>query len=489
MNGRMIINILGHVVKIEGLLMLPSFLIGLVYRERQGWTYLAMAALCLLIGSLMSFRQPKNTRFYLKDGCVATSLCWILMSVFGALPFVLTGEIPRFVDAMFETVSGFTTTGSSILVDVEALSHASLFWRSSTHWIGGMGVLVFVLAVVPLGGGSNFQLMRAESPGPSVGKLVPKVGATARLLYVIYLVMTVITIIALLISGMDWFHALCISFGAAGTGGFGILGDSCASYTTVQQWIITVAMILFGVNFNFYYFILFRKFRKALEMDEVRWYFLIILGAIAVIFFMELDRYATVFETLTYAAFQVGTIITTTGYATTDFNLWSTASKTVLVFLMFLGACAGSTGGGFKVSRLVILARAALREINSYIHPKSIRQVKYDNGPLDSGMVRSISVYLATYVLIFCGSVFVISFNGFDPVTTFTSVAATFNNIGPGLEVVGPTGNFFGFTDLSKWVFIFDMLAGRLELFPMLILFHPGLWKEQFARRRIRKKR
>ena len=488
MNGSMIIYILGYVLRIEGLLMLPSFLMGLIYGESQGWTYLAMASACMVIGWLMSRKTPKDTHFYLKDGCVATALCWILMSIFGALPFVFTGEIPRFVDAMFETVSGFTTTGSSILTDVEAMSHPSLFWRSFTHWIGGMGVLVFVLAVVPLSGGSNFQLMRAESPGPSVGKLVPKVGATARLLYVIYLVMTVITIAALLLSGMDWFHALCISFGSAGTGGFGIVADSCASYTPLQQWIITVAMILFGVNFNFYYYFLFRKFRKALEMEEVRWYFIIIFAAIAVIFFQELDRYATAFEALTHAAFQVGTIITTTGYVTTDFNLWSTASKTVLVLLMFSGACAGSTGGGFKVSRIVILAKAMFREINSYIHPKSIRQVKYDNGPLDNETVRSISVYLATYVLIFIASVFVVSFDGFDPVSTFTAVAATFNNIGPGLEVVGPTGSFFDFSDLSKWVMIFDMLAGRLELFPILILFHPGLWKEQYARRRMQKK-
>ena len=488
MNGRMIINILGHVLRIEGLLMLPSFAVGLISREQEAWIYLLMAAVCCAVGTLMSWKPPKDTFFYLKDGCVATALCWIMLSIFGAIPFVLTGEIPRFVDAMFETVSGFTTTGSSILLDVETMSRTSLFWRSFSHWIGGMGVLVFVLAVVPLSGGSNFQLMRAESPGPSVGKLVPKVGATARLLYVIYLVMTVITILLLMFSGMDWFSAFTIGFGTAGTGGFGILGDSCASYTVLQQWIITVAMILFGVNFNFYYFFLLRKFRKALTMEEVHWYFLIIFAAVGVIFVAELDRYTTTFETLTHAAFQVGTIITTTGYATTDFNLWTPVSKTVLVFLMFLGACAGSTGGGFKVSRLVILGKSAVREVNSYIHPKSIRQVKFDGGHLDAEMVRSISAYLATYVLLFVGSVFLVSLNGFDPITTFTSVAATINNIGPGLEVVGPTGNFFAFSDLSKWVLIFDMLAGRLELFPLLILFHPGLWKEQFARRRMKRK-
>lgn len=484
MNGSIIVYILGHVLRIEGLLMLPSFLVALIYGESEGWCYLAVACLCFIVGTLMCFKKPRDTFFYLKEGCVATALCWIFMSVFGALPFVMTGEIPAFTDAMFETVSGFTTTGSSILTDVEALSHASLFWRSFTHWIGGMGVLVFVLAVVPLSGGSNFQLMRAESPGPSVGKLVPKVGATARILYVIYFAMTVFTIILLAAGGMDLFHAFTISFGTAGTGGFGILADSCASYTVYQQWVITVMMILFGVNFNAYYFILYGKFKKFFEMTEVRWYFIIILFSIGVIFVMELDRYATAFETLTHAAFQVGTIITTTGYATTDFNLWTSASKTVLVLLMFCGACAGSTGGGFKVSRVVILVKAVVREMNSYIHPKSIRQVKFDGGPVDNEVVRTISVYLATYVMLFITSVFVISFEGKDLVTSFTAIAATFNNIGPGLEVVGPTGNFSSFTDLSKWVMIFDMLAGRLELFPMLILFHPGMWKEMLTRRR-----
>lgn len=487
MNGAIIVYILGHVLKIEGLLMLPSFLVGLIYREQEGWVYLIVGCVCVVLGSLMSWKRPRNSFFYLKEGCVTTALSWIVLSIFGGIPFMLTGEIPAFTDAVFETVSGFTTTGSSILVDVEAMSHPSLFWRSFTHWIGGMGVLVFLLAVVPLSGGSNFQLMRAESPGPSVGKLVPKVGQTARLLYVIYFVMTVITIVLLLLGGMDSFHAFTISFGTAGTGGFGVLADSCASYTVYQQWVITVMMILFGVNFNAYYFIIFRKFRKFFEMSEVRWYFIIILASIGFIFVMELDRYATAFETLTHAAFQVGTIITTTGFATTDFNLWTSLSKTVLVLLMFCGACAGSTGGGFKVSRIVILFKAMIREVNSYIHPKSIRQVKFDGGPVDHEIVRTISVYLATYVLLFIGSVFLVSFEGKDLVSTFTAIAATFNNIGPGLEIVGPTGSFASFTDLSKWVMIFDMLAGRLELFPMLILFHPTVWKDMFTRKKVHK--
>ena len=487
MNGLMIVTILGHVLRIEGLLMLPSFLVGLIYQEETGWAYLIMSAVCCAVGTLIGRKPPKNPIFCLKDGCVATALCWILMSFFGALPFMLTGEIPRFVDAMFEAVSGFTTTGSSILTDVEAVSHASIFWRSFTHWIGGMGVLVFVLAVVPLSGGSNFQLMRAESTGPSVGKLVPKVGATARLLYVIYLLMTAITIASLILSGMDWFDSVTIGFGTAGTGGFGIKNDSCASYTALQQWIITIAMILFGVNFNFYYYILFRKIRKAFDMEEVRWNFAIIVIAVSVIFFMELNRYATAFDTLTHAAFQVGALVTSTGFATTDFNQWTSLSKAILLFLMFTGACSGSTGGGFKVARLVILLKSAVREIHFYIHPKSVRHLKYDKRPADQEMVRSISAYLSTYMTIFILSFVVITVDGYDLVTSFTAVLAALNNMGPGLDVVGPTGNFFGFSDLSKWTLIFNMLAGRLELFPLLVLFHPGLWKEQFSRSRRKK--
>ena len=488
MNGAMIIFILGYVLKIEGALMLPSCVTALVYREQEGWAYLIGAALCLITGQILSHKKPENTVFYLKDGCVATALSWIVLSAFGALPFVFTGEIPSFTDAMFETVSGFTTTGSSILTNVEALSHASLFWRSFTHWIGGMGVLVFLLAVLPLSGGSHFNLMRAESPGPSVGKLVPKVGATAQILYIIYFAMTVVEILLLILGGMDAFDSILISFGSAGTGGFGIKIDSCAGYTAYQQWVITISMILFGVNFNAYYFLVFGKVKKAFGMEEVRWYFLIILAAIAIIFVSILEMYGTAFEALTHAAFQVGTIITTTGYSTTDFNLWPQVAKVVLVLLMFIGACAGSTGGGIKVSRIVILGKTAIREMNSHIHPKSIRNIKFEDKPVESEVVRSICVYLATFVFLFCGSVFLISLEGKDLVTTFTSVAATINNIGPGLEVVGPNGNFACFTDLSKWVFIFDMLAGRLELFPLLILFHPGLWKEQFVRNRMKKK-
>ncbi len=477
MNVAMIFYILGQVLRIEGALMLPSFLVGLIYKESQGWTYLVMGVIGMAVGSLICRKKPQNTVIYLKEGCVSTSLCWIVLSAFGCLPFLMTGEIDTFTNAMFETVSGFTTTGSSILTDVEAMSHPSLFWRSFTHWIGGMGVLVFLLAVIPMGGGSQFQLMKAESPGPSVGKLVPKVSTTARILYIIYFAMTVVTIVLLLLSGMDPFDAFTISFGSAGTGGFGIKADSCASYTAFQQWIITIAMLLFGVNFNFYYYLLYRKFRKALGMEEVRWYLYIVLAAITVCFVTLLDTFRP-FEALTHAAFQVATIITTTGYATTDFNLWDSVAKTTLVLLMFCGACAGSTGGGIKVSRVIVFFKSAIREVGSYLHPRSVKRVKVEGRPVEHEAVRAINVYLTTYMLIFAASIFIISLDGFDMTTNFTAIAATINNIGPGLELVGPVENFNLFSDGSKWVMIFDMLAGRLELFPMLILFHPTIWKQ-----------
>ena len=482
MNGAMIIYILGQVLRIEGALMLPSFFVGLIYGEKQGWAYLAMAAVCVVLGTLITIKRPKNTTIYLKEGCVSTALCWIVLSAFGAVPFVLTGEIPSFTDAMFETVSGFTTTGSSILTDVEAMSYSSLFWRSFTHWIGGMGVLVFLLAVLPMAGGSQFNLMKAESPGPSVGKLVPKVGGTARILYVIYFGLTVLEIVLLLLGGMPVFEAITHSFGTAGTGGFGVKADSIASYSPYLQWVITIFMILFGVNFNAYYFLFFGQLRKAFRMEEVRWYFIIILASTGIIFATLLGTYAP-FEALTHAAFQVGTIITTTGFATADFDQWSSLAKTVLVLLMFIGACAGSTGGGIKVSRILVFFKSSFREIGSYIHPRSVNRIKVEGRPVDHESIRSINVYLTAYMLIFCLSILLISIEGQDVITTFTSVAATINNIGPGLAVVGPTGNFSSFSIFSKWVLIFDMLAGRLELFPMLILFHPTIWKQAFQRR------
>lgn len=491
MNVSIIRYILGHIIKLEGFLMLLPCVIALIFHEKELFTYLAMSVVCILLGSLLTLKKAKDNVFYLKEGCVATSLSWMFLSFFGALPFVITGEIPHFTDAMFETVSGFTTTGASILSDVEALSHTSLFWRSFTHWIGGMGVLVFLLAIVPLSGGSNMNLMRAESPGPSVGKLVPKMRYTARILYIIYFVLTIIQFIALLLTKMPWFDALCISIGTAGTGGFGILNTSCGAYSVSAQWIITLFMILFAINFNAYYLILFGQIRNALNMQEVRSFLVIVIATIGFITWDVHNMFDTLFEALTHVAFQVASIISSTGFATTDFDLWPGFSKTLLVLLMFIGACAGSTGGGIKVSRFVIIWKSIKKELHSYIHPKSVKQLVMDGKEIEAGVIRSVSIYFLTFATIFVFSILIIALEEKDLVTNFTSVIATMNNIGPGLSMVGPTQNFGHFTDLSKWVFIFDMLAGRLELFPLLILFHPSIWHElvvKTIRKKIRQK-
>ena len=481
MNSGILRYVLGFVLKIEGILLLLPCAVAFIYGESEGISYAGVAAVSLLIGILMSYRKPKSNVFYLKEGCVTTGLSWILLSLIGCLPFVISGEIPSFTDALFETISGFTTTGTTILTDIEALSHCSLIWRSFTHWIGGMGVLVFILAIIPLGGGYNMNIMRAESPGPSVGKLVPKVKSTARLLYCIYIGLTVLEIVLLLIGGLSIFEAVNTGFATAGTGGFGIRNNSLTDFSLFNQWVVTIFMILFGVNFNAYFFLLYRQFRKALGMEEVRWYFIIIGVSILIIFINILDTSANAIRALTDASFQVAAIITTTGFSTVDFNQWSGACKTILVLLMFIGACAGSTGGGMKVSRIVIMIKTMFKELHSYIHPNSVRKIKFEKKPIEHEVLRSTNVYLITFILIFVSSVFLISFDGFDLTTNFTAVAATINNIGPGLEGAGPTQNFSVFSSFSKYVFMFDMLAGRLELFPLLIFFHPKVWGELFS--------
>ncbi len=483
MNSSIIRFILGNVLKIEGLLLFLPVIVSGIYAEHEGFYFAAVGVACLLFGFGMTRKKPANQVFYLKEGCITTSLSWILLSFFGSLPFYLSGEIPSFTDAVFETVSGFTTTGASILSNVEGLSHCALFWRSFTHWIGGMGVLVFLIAVIPLSGGSHINLMRAESPGPSVGKLVPKIRYTARILYMIYLAMTIVEVIFLLFGGMKVFDALTISFGTAGTGGFGIRNDSLASYSPYLQWVVTIFMVLFGVNFNAYYLFLFGKMKKALMMEEVRVYFLILLASTGIIFLNILNTCAGIFDALTNSAFQVGSIMTSTGYSSVDFDLWPQASKTILILLMFIGACAGSTGGGIKVSRIIILIKTIVKELNSYIHPKIIRKVKIEGKPVEHEVVRSTNVYFITFMVIFAASLLALSFEGKSFATNFTAVLATINNIGPGLDMVGPAQNFGHFTVLSKYVLIFDMLAGRLELFPLLILFHPEAWKELYTKR------
>lgn len=491
MNTSIIRYIIGYIMKIEALLLLLPCVVGIFYQEREGFAYLLVAGVCGLLGVCLSIRKPRNSVFYLKEGCVATSLSWITLSLVGCIPFVLTGEIPSFTNALFETISGFTTTGASILDNVEALSRCSLFWRSFTHWIGGMGVLVFLLAVIPLSGGSHINLMRAESPGPSVGKLVPKVRSTARILYLIYLTLTLVEVLLLLAGHMSLFDSLTTSFGTAGTGGFGIRNNSMADYSPYLQWIVTIFMILFGVNFNAFYLLLYRKFKKALHMEEVKYYFIIIFLAIAIIFFEILDTSAGLFDALTHASFQVASIITTTGFSTVDFDMWSQVCKTILVLLMFIGACAGSTGGGIKVSRIVILIKTVAKELNSYIHPKSIKKINFEKKMVEHEVVRATNVYFITYIILFSASVLLIAFEEKDLITNFTAVTATINNIGPGLEMVGPSRNFGIFTPFSKYVLMFDMLAGRLELFPLLLLFHPSLWRDFLAgtKQKIFKKR
>ena len=478
MNFRIIAYIVGWVCNFQAIFMVLPCITALVYQEHEFFAFLISMILCLIVGIPLTARKPKNKVFYTKDGCVAVALSWLALCIFGSVPFVLSNSIPHPIDAFFETVSGFTTTGSSILTDVEVLPHCILMWRSFTHWIGGMGVLVFLLAVIPLTGGSNINLMKAESPGPSVGKLVPKIRYTARILYIIYFGMTVLQTILLLFGGMTFLDALNTAMGTAGTGGFGIRNDSFTSFSPYIQWVVTIFMILFGVNFNAYYLIVLRQFKKAVKVEEVRCYFGIILAATAIIFVNIYRSVGAVELTLRQSMFQVASIITTTGFSSVDFDMWPSLSKSVLVVLMFVGACAGSTGGGIKVSRFIIGIKTIFREIQSYIHPKSVKVIKTEGKPVDSETCRSVSIYFITFIMIFTASLLLISIEGKDIVTNFTAVAATINNIGPGLSAVGPTQNFGSYSDFSKYVLMFDMLAGRLELFPLIILFTPSIWKD-----------
>lgn len=478
MNFSIVKHIIGYVLVFEAALMTLPCIVAVIYQEGEGWSFVITALLCLLPGLLLVRKKPENRVFYVKEGFVTVALSWIIMSVMGSLPFLFTGSITNPIDALFETVSGFTTTGSSILPDVEALSRSVLFWRSFTHWIGGMGVLVFLLSLLHMTGGSHINLMKAESPGPSVSKLVPTVQSTAKILYIIYVAMTILEIAFLLIGKMPVFDALTITFGTAGTGGFGIKNDSMAGYSPYLQVVVTVFMILFGVNFSAYFLLLRKKFKQAFSMEEVRCYLLIIAASIIVITLSIRDMYGSVGEAARHAAFQVGSIITTTGYASTDFNLWPEVPRTILVLLMFVGACAGSTGGGIKVSRLVILVKTIKKELHTLLHPRSLKKLKMDGHVLEHETVRATNVFLIAYVLIFSFSVLLVAFDGNDMITNFTAVASALNNIGPGLELVGPMGNFGLFSNGAKLVLIFDMLAGRLEIFPLLLLFVRDTWKK-----------
>ena len=479
MNYRMIKYTLGWLSLFEAAFFLLPMLTAVIYGEwKMLFAFFICALICLGIGGLCIIKRPEKTTIYAREGFVIVSLSWILLSILGALPFILCGATTSFVDALFETASGFTTTGSSIFREVESLPKAILMWRSFTHWIGGMGVLVFIMAFLPLGGGQNMHIMRAESPGPEVSKLVPKVKQTALILYSIYFALTVIQTVTLLISGMSFFEAINTAFSTAGTGGFGIRNDSFASFSAVQQIIVTIFMLVFSINFNSYYLALRLKFKDAFNA-EVRAFLLIVTAAIAVVTINIHQSYGSVGEALRHAAFSVSSLISTTGFATENFDLWPALSKTVLVLVMFIGACAGSTGGGMKVSRILIIFKGFIREIYTLIHPKQVKKISIDKRPVDREVVRSVNAYLACYILVFAISLLLITLDNRDLVTNFTAVAATINNIGPGLSEVGPAANFADFSIFSKLVLTFNMIAGRLELFPMLILFSPATWKKK----------
>ena len=477
MNYGKIVHIIGVLLQVEGALMFLSVIVSWIYGE-SCWIALAgTAAGALLLGTLLRLKKMKKERFHAKEGFVITALCWIVMSVVGALPFFFSGAIPSFVNAVFESASGFTTTGASILTDIEAMPHGLLFWRSFTHWLGGMGVLVFILVVVP-SNADDMYLMKAESPGPSVEKMLPKVRQTALVLYGIYLGLTVLNIIVLIICKMPVFDAFCISFGDAGTGGFGVRNDSIAGYSSACQIVITIFMLLFGVNFKLYYLILFKKWKDILKCEEVLWYGIIYCAAVALVLVGILKDVGDFGTALKDGAFQVASVMTTTGYATTDFNLWGSMPKAVMVMVMFIGACAGSTGGGMKVSRWLLWFKQIKSELSHFIHPRSVKKIRLEGKAVEQETLRTTNVFLMAYILVFVVSLLIISFDGFDLESTFTAVVATQNNIGPGLGIVGPSGGFSSFSILSRIVMIFDMIAGRLEIFPMLILFAPTTWKK-----------
>ena len=481
MNYKMMGRFLSLILAIEGIFMIPALIISLFRVETMAvYGFLAaigiIAALWLVLFLLC---RGAPSAFYAKEGMVCVGVSWIVLSLTGCLPFWFSREIPSFIDAFFETVSGFTTTGSSILTDVEALSRGLLYWRSFSHWLGGMGVLVFLLAIIPggaKGSGFTMHLLRAESPGPNVGKLVPKMRTTAMILYLIYVGITVLDVIFLLAGGMSLFEAVCTAFGTAGTGGFGVKNDSLASYSPYLQNVTTVFMILFGVNFSCYYLLLLRQWKNVFQDEELRLYIGIILGAIVLIVLDLRGFYGSLGETLRHTAFQVGSIITTTGFATTDFDLWPSFSKTILLCLMVVGASAGSTGGGLKVSRILLLLKTLGRNIRQTLSPRKVEAVRNNGQVVSERILDNTNAYLAAYVVIIFGVFAVISLDGFSVGTNFSATLACFNNIGPGLEAVGPTCNFSAFSPLSKLVLSFAMLAGRLEIFPILVLFSRNSW-------------
>lgn len=479
MNIRLILSTLGRVLFIEAACLLLPLLCSIIYKEAHITDYLVCIAICVLVGSVFVLLKPKNKNFYSKEGFVTVALSWIIISVFGAFPFMRTGFVPNFFDAFFETASGFSTTGASILSDVEALPKSLLLWRSFTNWIGGMGVLVFLVAIVSLSGGSNVYLIKAESPGPSVSKLVPKVKEGAKILYTIYLGLTALEFVMLIFDPeLDWFCAITTTFSNAGTGGFGILNSSIAEYSKYSQTVITVFMLLFGVDFSIYYLILLGKFKSVLKSDELKAYIGIVVVAIAIITVNCLTFFGNLKDSLHHSAFQVASIMTTTGFSTMNFDMWPSLSKNILVMLMFIGGCAGSTAGGMKVSRIILLLKSIVKEVKIMAHPRTTFKTTMNGRVVEHETIRAVNVFTAVYFVIFFSAILLISFDNFDFTTNFTAVAATINNIGPGLNMVGPTQNFSWYSDFSTFVLSMVMLIGRLEIFPMLMLFAPTTWRK-----------
>lgn len=482
MNYKTIGKILGQILAVEAAFMLPALIICLIDGS-------VIAANAFIITMLIMFavsgllilicRKGKNS-FYAKEGLVCVGISWIVMSLLGCLPFYISGEIPNYIDALFEIISGFTTTGASILSDVESLSRGLLYWRSFSHWLGGMGVLVFVLAIVPGSkqeGGFTVHLLRAESPGPSVGKLLPRMRQTALILYVMYILLTIINIVFLVAGNMPVFDAVCTAFGTAGTGGFGVKNDSIASYTPYLQNVTTIFMLLFGINFNVYYWIICRQFKSVLKNEELRLYLGVVIISTVLIVLNIADQYTTLGETIRHSAFQVASIITTTGFSTTDFDLWPSFAKTILLVLMFIGACAGSTGGGVKCSRVLIWLKSIRRNIRMLMHPQSVQTIRSDGQALNERVVSHTAMYLVLYVIILISGVILISVDGFSIETNFSAMMACFNNIGPGFDAVGPMCNFSGYSAFSKIILSISMLTGRLELYPIIVLFFRKTWK------------
>ncbi len=481
MNFKIVSYFLGWVLKIEAVSMAIPLLIAICCGESSWVWFLVSIAACLAFGIPMTLKKEDRGSFYAREGYVITALGWILLSLIGALPFFLSGKIPSYLDAVFEIVSGFTTTGSTILYEVEPLGYGLLFWRSFSHWLGGMGVLVLLLSLLPANGGYNMAIMKAESPGPSVSKLVPKVRDTAKYLYLIYSGMTLAAAIMYWISGMPLFDAVCIAFGTAGTGGFAVRNSGMNDYSTFTQVLITIWMILFGVNFNVYFLLVRKKWKDALKCEEMRVYLSLIVVFIAICTFSTcMHQNVTFGYSLHHSAFTVASLITTTGFGTVDFSYWTESCKILVLFIMFCGACAGSTGGGFKVSRLIVIAKEARSELHLLIHPNAVRPVRLEGKVLDRNVVRSVNSYFIIYVFLIVLSVFIVSLDGFDMETNISAVFATFNNIGPGLSRVGPYLNFAEFSPLAKLVLIFDMIAGRLEIIPMLMLVYPKTWRKHF---------